>query len=154
MDMSKQPGISFDQILLVAENFSRVPLIPPKIKIDVNFAANIREVKGQKDGEKFFSNEFTTNLTCSSNEDGEKKEVLKLNFTFVGLFSVIKDKENMDIKDFMKRNSLAAIFPYVRQHISEVTQKAGMKPLIMPPINVAALVKNVKDDISNKKSSG
>lgn len=149
-DKSKQPGISFDGILLSKENFWRVPFIPAKIKIDVDFNINLKKPKEPSNS---FSNEFTTNLTCLYSNDGGNEEVAKLSFTFIGLFSVIKDKENMDIKDFMKKNSSAAIFPYVRQHISEVTQKAGMKPLIMPPVNIAALVDNIKDDFNDKQSN-
>lgn len=138
MDLDRQPGISFDGILLLKENFHRIPSIPDKLKIDINFSMILNSSADS------FSNELTTNLACLSEED---EEVLKFEFTFVGVFSVINEDANMDIKHFMKHNSPALIFPYVREHITTITQKAGINPILLPPINILAMTKDIKNNI-------
>jgi len=138
MDIDKQPGISFDGIVLVKEDFHRTFSMPHKSKIDIEFTMELNNF------EDSFSNELTTNLTCFS-DDGA--EVLKLEFTFVGLFSIKSDEENMDIKLFMKQNSPAIMFPYIREHITSITQKSGIKPILLPPINIIALTKNIQNNL-------
>ncbi|XZK49641.1 protein-export chaperone SecB (plasmid) [Clostridium perfringens] len=34
------------------------------------------------------------------------------------------------------------MFPYIREHITSVTQKAGIQPIVLPPINIRALLNN------------
>ncbi|OMH22066.1 hypothetical protein AC231_04730 [Clostridium pasteurianum] len=138
MDKDKQPGISFDGILLSKESFYRVPSMPDKLKIDLNFSMVLNSLNSS------FSNELKTNLICLSNEN---EEVLKFEFTFVGIFSVVDGEENMDIKNFMEHNSPAIMFPYIREHITSVTQKSGINPILLPPINIIALTKNVENNI-------
>ncbi len=64
--------------------------------------------------------------------------------TFVGFFSVIEGEENMEIEQYMQNHSPALMFPYIREHISTVTQKAGIKPVFLAPVNVLALLKNAQ----------
>jgi len=138
MDIDKQPGISFDGILLVKENFYRTFSMPHKSKIDIEFSMELNKF------EDSFSNGLTTNLVCFT-DDGV--EVLKLEFTFVGLFSVKSAEENMDIELFMKKHSPAIMFPYVREHITSVTQKSGVQPILLPPVNIIAMTKNVQNNL-------
>ncbi|OOP74578.1 hypothetical protein CBEIBR21_06560 [Clostridium beijerinckii] len=138
MDLDKQPGISFDGIFLLTENFYRIPSMPDKLKIDINFSMVLNSSNDS------FSNELTTNLVCFS-EDNEK--VLNFEFTFVGIFSVISEEKNMDIKHFMEHNSPAIIFPYIREHITNITQKAGINPILLPPVNILAMTKGIKNNI-------
>ncbi|MGI6649727.1 MAG: protein-export chaperone SecB [Bacillota bacterium] len=35
------------------------------------------------------------------------------------------------------------MFPYIREHISTVTQKAGVKPVLLAPINVLAIRRRI-----------
>jgi preprotein translocase subunit SecB len=139
MDTDKEAGISFDGIVLVKENFHRTSSMPNKSKIDIEFSMELNHF------EDSFSNELTTNLLCFS-DDGEEV-VLKLEFTFVGLFSVNTAEENMDIKLFMKQNSPAIMFPYIREHISSITQKSGVSPVLLPPINIIAMTKDIKNNL-------
>jgi len=130
MDKSKQPGISFENIMLVKESFWRDFVVPaePKVAFDVKHNWDGR-------GEKYVS-ELLTTLKFIDNE----KEVLKLESTFIGVFTVIDDCKNMNIEDYMKSYSPALMFPYIREHISCITQKAGLKPVLLPPINIIALI--------------
>jgi len=48
-----------------------------------------------------------------------------------------------DISQF-ETNSFAIIFPYIRAQISSFTSQAGIKPIILPPINVAHIIESKK----------
>ena len=135
MDKSKQPGIEFKNIILIEDNFKRDPDVPNKSKINVDFetTSNI--------GEEFANVEITTQLRLLH----EDKEVLKHNCKFVGIFLVKKEDENMNIEDFVRNNAPALMLPYIREHITSISSKAGIKPIILPPINLIALIDNLKE---------
>lgn len=130
MDKSKQPGISFDSIMLVKESFWRDYVVPENSKLDFQIGMGWNH----EDGEYFV--ELDTILTLIY----EEKEVLKLESTFVGVFSLIEERQNMDIQEYIKNYSPGLMFPYIREHISNITQKSGSKPILLPPINVIALI--------------
>ena len=137
MDKNKQPGISFDNIMLVKECFWRDFIVPKESEIAF-------EVKHNWSGsEDKYVSELLTTLRLLAGE----KEVLKLESTFVGLFSIIANQENMDIKDYIKNHAPALMLPYIREHISSITQKAGIKPVLLPPVNIVALIR--KKEIEN-----
>lgn len=128
MDKSKQPGISFDGIILVGGSFWRDYQIPNDVKIDVKF-----EAKNTVDGNKA-TTEVITKLLLKS----EKEDVVKLECTFVANFSIIEGNENMDIYEYVENNAVALMFPYIREYISTITGKAGMHPILLPPMNIIA----------------
>lgn len=44
--------------------------------------------------------------------------------------------------NLIKKNTIAIIFPYVRSHISSITSQPGMMPIVLPPMNIAAMLKD------------
>lgn len=130
MDKTKQPGINFDAIILVEEKFWRNHDVPdnPDLLFNVEMNLNIQEES------------CNTQLITTLIMKNEEKEVLKLESTFVGLFSINKENENMDMERYLKNNSPALMFPYIREHISAITQKSGVGPVLLPPINILALI--------------
>lgn len=132
MDKTKQPGISFDSIILVEETFWRDFNVPAdsEIEFNVEMVINIQE------------NNSNTQLITTLRMKSEEKEVLKLSSTFVGLFSINKGNENMDLEHYLRNNSPALMFPFIREHIATITQKSGVGPVLLPPINIIALVNN------------
>ena len=79
----------------------------------------------------------------------EEVKVLQLDSTFVGFFSVVQGEENMDMERFVQSHSPALMFPYIREHISAVTQKAGVKTSVIAPVNVLAMLKDAKGRTSD-----
>ncbi len=131
MDKSKQPGIKFNGIILVEEEFWRDYIIPENSA--VNFDVG---VGGSKVGEN-----YNVELDSTLKLVKEDKEVLRLKSKFVGFFSAVKGEENMDIDEYVKNNAPALMFPYIREHISVITAKSGINPIFLPPINLVALLK-------------
>ena len=66
-----------------------------------------------------------------------------LNLQTVGIFKI--DKVNTDETTYdhlIKANTVAIIFPFIRSQISLLTSQPGMMPIMLPPININALVEN------------
>ena len=81
-----------------------------------------------------------TQLIATLTMKNEEKEVLKLESTFIGIFSVDRENKNMDMEHYLKNNSPALMFPFIREHIATITQKSGVGPVLLPPINILALI--------------
>lgn len=131
MDKDKQPGINFKSITLVKEEFWRDYNVPEETTPDINigFGWSVQE------------NDYVVELSTTLRLLHQEQEKLKLDTTFIGVFSVIENNENMNIEEYIKSNSVALMFPYIREHISTITQKSGIRPVLLPPINVVALIK-------------
>lgn len=50
-------------------------------------------------------------------------------------------QENMDI---LEKNTIAIMFPYIRSYISIVTTQPGMNPIVLPAMNIVAMVNDQK----------
>lgn len=98
------------------------------------------EGKFDKEGKKFV---LTLHIIVC---DDEKN--LDLSMTIKGIFEY--DTDNMDeLKSFLCINAPAILFPYIRAYISNVTALGGMKPLILPTLNI----EGVGRDLLNKMSA-
>lgn len=143
MDKNKEPGIGFESISLVEEIFHREKKVPKVLNISLKLESRIYNI------EKQYFNELSVFVKGS---DEEGNEALKLEFMFVGRFSTLEGSENMEIDKFMQENSSALMYPYIREHISLITQKAGVAPVLLPPMNVqAALKRNESNKLNAQK---
>ncbi len=50
-------------------------------------------------------------------------------------------QENMDI---LEKNTIAIMFPYIRSYISIITTQPGMNPIVLPAMNIVAMVNDKK----------
>lgn len=133
MDKEKQPGISFDSIILAKEKFWRNPSLPKELNINLDF-----NVKRSIDDKKGII-ELDTFLSL---QDSEKVQHVKLELKYIGLFSIIESEKNMELKHFLEHNAPALLIPYIREQISSITSKAGILPIIIPPLNIIAMLKD------------
>lgn len=80
--------------------------------------------------------------TTVSNETSSISVTLRT----VGIFKLDKgDLEQETYDHLLKANTAAILFPYVRSQISLLTTQPGIKPVIIPPININALLSNSHD---------
>ncbi len=87
MDKTKQPGIKFDGIILVEEEFWRDYDVPEDSAVHLSLEAGNIEIQGD------YNVEVNSTLTLTK----EDKKVLALKSKFIGFFSIIKEEENMNI---------------------------------------------------------
>jgi len=130
MDKQQQPGITFDAILLSDIHFERKPYLDKNLEIDVSFEAK-RSIEGNKG-----SVQIITKLQLKT----ETEVFVKLELVHVGVFSVT-DEPNMSLEHFLEFNAPALIFPYIRNEISSITCSAGLTPVVLPPMNIMAMIK-------------
>ncbi len=129
MDETKQPGINFNNIILKEVTFRRSPGIIEKPELDINF--NV--ISAISEDKKSLNLEVVTILK-------EKKGLFNLEFSLIGNFSIIGNSENMSLEEFSKTNASALMMPYIRETISNITLRSGLKPVIIPPINIISMV--------------
>ena len=82
---------------------------------------------------------------------GKLKRVKLFQFKtkYVGQFE--KGDENiLPIEKFVEANGPAIMYPFVREHIATTSIKAGMNPILLPPVN---FVKLNSDRLSKKVTS-
>jgi len=135
MDKSKQPGISFDDIILKEIFFSRKEGFSDKPELNVQLESNV-SLSPEEDT-------LTYEMSC---EIKDKNEFFNIKCTMIGFFSVIKGKENMTLKDYSDINAPATIFPYIRETIASTTTRAGIPPIIIPPVNLNLIKKISKSE--------
>lgn len=64
----------------------------------------------------------------------EEGVVLFPNIKMVGIFEKIGDS-TLNPEDFGKVNGAAIIFPYIREQLTNLSAKAGIGLIILPPFN-------------------
>ncbi|MBB1540762.1 MAG: protein-export chaperone SecB [Bacteroidia bacterium] len=129
MDKNMESGFHISNLLLLESQFKRINRVQfneesfanllPKIGVAVDVHGNQIAV--------------TEEVTVSQEIDG------KTQFSFfvkmVGVFERIGESPLTDGEKFGRVNGAAIIFPYIREHITALSLKAGLGPIILPPIN-------------------
>lgn len=132
MDQNKQPGIDFKSIILIDQKFKRLPNVSESCELFIDV-----EHDWGGEGSDYVS-EIKTNLRLLDIKNNEESFILE--FTMMGFFSVSNEAPNLNIEDYIRELSPALMFPYIREHISSVSIKAGIKPILLPPTNIRALI--------------
>ena len=47
-------------------------------------------------------------------------------------------------KDLLEKNTIAIMFPYIRSYISSITTQPGMTPIVLPAMNIVAMINDRK----------
>jgi preprotein translocase subunit SecB len=149
MDTNKQPGIVVNKIRLYKSEF---------FLSDIFFTTKTERGKGIKfhlDKEKDDSGNLTGNLRfgVSIKENVEEKTVLFIKVIFQGEFRYENNEEiNLDMESFLNSNAPAIIYPFIRSHISNLTIQAGMPAIVLPILNLPAIMSDmIKNEL--KKSA-
>lgn len=130
MDQKKQPGIRFKNVFLKKMSFSREPNVPENGSLNFNFEC---QKTLSEDGKS-----LVFDLGCNISE---KTGAFTIACSFIGLFEADEIASNMPLAQFAEENAPALMFPYLREFISSTTLKAGMNPIVLPPINIRALLR-------------
>lgn len=72
------------------------------------------------------------NLTFTAGV-GETKEITA-NIKMVGVFT-IENTSDFPIQQFASVNAPAIIFPFIREHLSSLSVKSGINPILLQPVN-------------------
>lgn len=133
MDKQKQPGIRFKNVVLKNLSFSREAELPENNILDVTFNSS-----------KSLSENGKQLAYVLGIEIKEKNNAFSIACSAVGFFEIDDNNANMQLDQFSDENAPALIFPYLREIVSSTTLKAGMDPVVLPPVNIRAMLNSQK----------
>ncbi len=123
-----ESGFRIINILLLESSFSRIQNVVfnnPEIKQEVNVDVNV-SVNGNTVGvaeQVIYKQIFNDNEQVSA--------VIKMD----GVFEKSGDSP-LDLEQFGQVNGAAIIYPYIREHLSSLSAKAGLGLIFLPPVNL------------------
>ena len=99
------------------------------------------------------TSKLESTLTAKFNsKDPEESKLFKLEVSVFGLFEEMPNSP-LTIRQFAEIQAPALLFPYLREAVTTITSKSPIGPVILPPINVSALLKTgdavVKGELKN-----
>lgn len=118
-------SIPIRNIFLTELDFVRTPYVPENINYSytINVGATIND-------------ENIGRVIVKIDILEKEKKSLRIKCCMVGLFDLTNIKDlPVSLDDFLYVNAPAIIFPYLRETISSMTLRAGIKPLIIPTFN-------------------
>lgn len=120
-------GYKINKILLVESNFFRTNNVLFGDDINSNFDVNIEvAVNG---------NIITVGETISVSQIAKEEKQVDIKIRMIGEFECIGETQLTDFENFGRVNGAAIIYPYIREHITNMSIKAGLTPIILPPVN-------------------
>lgn len=123
-----ESGFRIINILLLESSFNRIQNVVfnnPDIKQEVNVDVNV-SVNGNTVGvaeQVIYKQIF--------NDIEQVSAVIKM----AGVFEKSGDSP-LDLEQFGKVNGAAIIYPYIREHLSSLSAKAGLGLIFLPPVNL------------------
>ena len=122
-----ESGFRINNLLLLESTFKRISNVsfnnPDKKQvINVDVEVNI------KDNNIFVTEQVTLKDFLADVE--EVSYVIKM----VGVFEKFGESK-LDMEEFGRVNGAAIIFPFIREHITNLSAKAGLGLLFLPPMN-------------------
>lgn len=122
-----ESGFKINNLLLLESTFTRIvnvtfdnPNVIQNVDVDVQVTVNENIV--------VVTEEIKYNQTF--NEIEEVSAIIKM----VGVFEKFGDSI-LELEYFGNVNGAAIIFPYIREHLTNLTSKAGLGLVIIPPFN-------------------
>ncbi len=81
-------------------------------------------------------NTFDVTFSFDAEYKGKTKGILQIKVVYCGHFEFNPNVPSPLTKEaFSRTNAPAIIFPYLRETIASITTKAGLIPLILPPLS-------------------
>lgn len=123
-----ESGYRINNLLLLESNFKRAYNVQfdtqkvqnkSNINVEVGVQGKVINVVETVDYKQFYDNQ----------------EQVSINVKMVGVFECIGPNEIENFETFGKINGAAMIFPYIREYITNISLKAGIGPIFLPPVN-------------------
>lgn len=122
-----ESGFKITNLLLVDSHFSRINNV--KFGIDAKNDVDINTVVSVN------GNSITVAEEVTLVQKYHDVEQVNIKVKMVGIFESIGESIIHDFNEFGRVNGAAIIFPYIREHITNITLKSGIGAIILPPVN-------------------
>src|SRR5258706_10383471 len=129
MEEQKGTGYKIENILLIESTFSR--------KVDIAFDGTpfSNEIKIDKEAhDSTEENRFTVTLTLTFSARQGEEVAYSIRVKMVGLFEK-QGESPLSLESFKNINAPAILYPFVREHVSSLTLKAGIGNVLLPSVN-------------------
>lgn len=124
-----ESSLVLEKIEIIESSFRKKDLELDGLELGVNVGRSVTKLKENK-------YEVILNTTVA-----DENEVIYVNVKGRAIFST--RQENMNI---LEKNTIAIMFPYIRSYISIITTQPGMPPIVLPAMNINAMI----DDFNRK----
>jgi preprotein translocase subunit SecB len=132
MDKAKRPGITFEKITLIELNYAWNDKFQPKDEIDYQIGIGYNSI---------FSD--NNSLLDARLKVTIESEPLHVNVIISGIYRA-SDSPNVNFETFSKIHAPAQLIPFVREVIHNITARSPLPPLMLPPLNVFAMMKAIE----------
>lgn len=134
MENEIKSGFVINGLLLLESNFKRVSNVRFGEAVQTDMHVNT-EVQTE-------DNSVMVLETVKISQKYEKMEQVSIMVKMAGIFERVGESELEDLEQFGKMNGAAIVFPYIREHITNLSLKAGLPSIIIPPINFTKMQGN------------
>ena len=133
MDATKHPNIVTETVVLTESEFKRYPQVDKNVSLNCEFSYR-KELINDKNGQAFLT-------ACITGANKANDEIaFEISCTFAGKYRIDKEP-NMEMQKFLDEYAPAHLFPYIREYINSISMRAGIPPVILPPLNILVLLK-------------
>ena len=101
---------------------------------DYGVQFHIEYAENKKDPAKF-------RVTIETSVKNETESVV-VDLETVGIFTIDRSADINVSEHLLKENTVAIMLPFIRSQISLLTTQPGLPPIMLPPINVNALLES------------
>ena len=134
MNMENNCILKLNHLLFDEITFNRVNFKSENdLQVEFGFAFNKRE-----------NGEFVSSIRIIGTKKDEYNFVVRVS----GYFQISETVEDSNI--LIQQNAIAIVFPYIRSQISLLTAQPEVDPVILPPMNIAQMV---KESIENQRKA-
>jgi len=121
-----ESGFKINNLILVESCFNRINnVVFEGFKKDLNIRTDV-SVNG---------NVITVAEEATITQTYNEVEQVKIKVKMVGIFECIGEPSIRDFGEFGKINGAAIIYPYIREHVTNLSLKGGVGAIIIPPVN-------------------
>lgn len=120
-------AFQINNILLIESRFKRIPNVTfnnPEIKREITIDIEVNVIE----------NKVSVFESLSFKQTFKDEEEVSAFIKMFGDFEK-KDDSPLDTEEFGKINGSAIIYPYIREHFSQLAAKAGLGLIFLPPVN-------------------
>ena len=108
-----------------------------EFKLNPNLSRRVGHIKNA---------EYFTELRLTIKDEPKSSFPVSIEITIKAIFTFedVKDEEKNDIDQFLKKQGVHILYPYLRSAVSNLTTNALLPPLVLPVINAMTLFENNK----------
>lgn len=147
MDETRQPGIRFDTVLLRRASYEELPegeqVEREFEELALSIAIRSRFPKAHGETEPTTA-EVQLKLSV---EPASAPPPFFAEVVVAGRFSYA-DEKNLNLDAFVSNQAPALLFPFAREAIANLTVRTRFGPVLIPPVNVRALIEQDEQSVS------